>query len=89
MKNLFNNYFDFIGIENEGFRRIFSIIIVLGMFFLPYLIGIDLDDYHRYILGIMGLENFLSFWFVVLFPSPIIFGIIIKPINWVKDGFNN
>ena len=89
MKNLFNNYFDFIGIENEGFRRIFSIIIVLGMFFLPYLIGIDLDDYHRYILGIMGLENFLSFWFVVLSPSPIIFGIIIKPINWVKDGFNN
>ena len=29
MKNLFNKYFDFIGIENEGYRRLSIIGIVL------------------------------------------------------------
>jgi len=88
MKNLFNKYFDFIEIENEGYRRIFSIIIVLGMFFSPYLTGLDLDDYIEILVFNEGLDMFLIFWFVIFFPFPIIFGVIIKTIDWVKNGFN-
>jgi len=90
MKNLFNKYCDFIGVENEGYRRLILVSIILLGITNPLFFNLDLDEYipTLFFLHRDGWVVTLQVYFFILFPS-IIFGIIIKVINWVKHGFNN
>tara|TARA_B100000073_G_scaffold284265_1_gene245492 strand:- start:47 stop:331 length:285 start_codon:yes stop_codon:yes gene_type:complete len=93
MKNLINKYFDFIGIENEGWRRISIIFIVLMIFPIPPLVikGEDFDDLIEEIVELIvfhhGVEGFLFYWGYVLLQITIL-SVLIKTFNWVKDGFS-
>ena len=78
MKNLLNKYFDFIGVKNEGLRRIILLLIIYLNF--PLYKYLD-NKYWRYYWD----------WEWVMLSIPIsIFsvGIIVKIFNWVKDGFS-
>ena len=48
--------------------------------------GLDLDEYlsiyYKY-----GWMDFLKFWFIILIPFPIIYGISVRIIFWVIGGF--
>ena len=96
MKSLIKKYFDFIGVKNEGVRRLLTIIIVLFGFIFPNLIvvmdGNDLDLFYLFELYIF--QEFESRWIyslqlylITLVPSPIIVGVVVKIFTWVKDGF--
>jgi len=89
MKNLLNKYFDFIGIENEGYRRLLLVVIILLGITNPLYLGLYLDEYIRtlFFLQREGWLLTLQLYIFILLPSVII-GIIIKLINWVKNGFN-
>ena len=88
MRNIYNKYFEFIRIENEGYRRITVVIIVLLMIITPFFFELDLDDYLDHLFFQEDLEDTLFFYFIMLFPSPIIVGVTVKVFHWVTDGFN-
>lgn len=91
MKNIFNKYLDtlykyfkWLGVENEGLKRIFLLIYSFITFFIiwgfvgglwNYLIGDirERDDY---------FEIFIEFSFFLFMIS-----ITIKTLNWIIDGF--
>ena len=53
--------------------------------------GFDKPILERYLDMIFfndDLEYTLITYFLILFPSPIIVGVIVKVTNWVKEGFN-
>ena len=86
MKKIINKYFDFIGVTNEGHKRLTLVLIItLGLIF-PFLFDLDLEEYFEMIF-FDDLEDSFYFYLLILFPSPIIVGIIVKVTNWVKDGF--
>jgi len=87
VKNFYNKYFDFIGVTNEGPKRLTLVsIIILGLIF-PFLFDLDIEEYFEMIF-LDDLEDSFFFYLLILFPSPIIVGVIIKVTNWVKEGFN-
>ncbi len=88
MKKIINRYFDFIGIRNEGYKRLTFVLIIIIGFILPLFLGLDLERYLDMIFFNDDLENTLITYFLILFPSPIIVGVIVKVTNWVKEGFN-
>jgi len=88
MKNLFNKYCDFIGVENEGYKRLLIISILLFPIIYPLLVGGDIDDIFNLLLFLKDIENSLTYYLIIVLPSPIYFGIVIKTIDWVKQGFN-
>ena len=80
MKNLFNKYCDFIGVENEGYRRILLVVNILFYFY-----GINWlyeDSRPR-----DDIDLLLTYTIPLLF-SIFSIGVIIKTFNWVKGGFN-
>ena len=83
-----NIYFDFIGIENEGYRRLTLVIIIILGLIIPLTLGLDIEDILDSMFFLSGLEEFLGIYLLILFPSPIIVGVIVKVTNWVKEGFN-
>jgi|APSaa5957512535_1039671.scaffolds.fasta_scaffold76893_3 hypothetical protein len=108
MKKTINRYLNFIGITNEGYKRLTIITIIIFGLYFPLLSGYvdDFNTYKRIMLfdsisindqnRIPGQDqelipdkyyHFLFLNFLILFPSPIIVGIIVKVTNWVKDGF--
>ena len=77
MKNLFNKYFnkycDFIGIENEGYKRLF----LLSWFISPFI------WYEIIVKNTIRIsDDFLIFYGIILNS------IIVKIYIWVKDGFS-
>ena len=86
MKKYYNKYCDFIGITNEGPKRLtLVLIIILGLIF-PFLFDLDIEEYFE-MMFFDDLEDSFTFYFLILFPSPIIIGIFVKVTNWVKEGF--
>jgi len=92
MKKIYNKYFDFIGIKNEGYKRIVIVTILLSMFIFPRfsdeLSIYDFDDFFRYLFFDDSLEDVVLFYIWFLFLSPIVIGLIIKTYKWIKEGFN-
>ena len=91
MKNLFNKYCDFIGIENEGNKRLLLVFnsvcsSILFFWFIeetrPRDWGLPRGDIFE-IIGII-LPLITSILISTLFC-----GLIIKTFNWVKDGYKN
>ena len=86
MKNLFNKYCDFIGVENEGSRRILLLLITIIL--LP--IFNVVNDSRIFFFGYSDFDKIIS----ILLPIPtgffisfLIVGLIIKTLNLIKDGF--
>ena len=86
MKNLFNKYCDFIGVENEGLRRILLLLITIIL--LP--IFNVVNDSRIFFFGYSDFDKIIS----ILLPIPtgffitfLIVGLIIKILNLIKDGF--
>jgi hypothetical protein len=85
MRKLFNRYFDFIGVENEGHKRILIIIII---FWFLYIL-IQVIDEILSVFGIRGDINEIIFGLgISLIITFFSVGFVIKTFNWVKDGFN-
>jgi len=86
MKNLFNKYCDFIGVENEGNRRLLIIIIIFCYFYIIYFIT---DNFTGSEFGLKGdIEEFIFIFTVPLILSFFSVGFVTKTFNWVKQGFN-
>lgn len=86
MKNLFNKYCDFIGVENEGSRRILLLLITIIL--LP--IFNVVNDSRIFFFGYSDFDKIIS----ILLPIPtgffisfLIVALIIKTLNLIKDGF--
>ena len=86
MKNLFNKYCDFIGVENEGSRRI--LLLLTTIILLP--IFNVVNDSRIFFFGYSDFDKIIS----ILLPIPIgffisflIVGLIIKILNLIKDRF--
>ena len=81
MKNLYNKYFDYLDIENEGYRRILIVVIIL----LIPIIFIELTKKYP------SPDDLFKVLYVLISPpiySIIGIGVIIKILNWIKEGFN-
>ena len=85
MKKLINRYFDFLGVENEGKRRLLIIIISIWSFYLTDQFGNEIikefeirDDIIQIIVA-LGIPLILSLFSI---------GLITKIITWVKEGFD-
>jgi len=85
MKKIINRYFDFIGVKNEGKRRLLIIIIPIWSFYLTIQFGNEIikefeirDDIIQIIVG-FGIPLILSLFSI---------GLITKIFTWVKEGFN-
>ncbi len=96
MKNIFNKYFDFIGVEQEGLRRIILLIIVGWYLFCFSIIFDDGLSHYRYRVPIgqdgiskIVLDTYRLFFHqtIMFFGIPITFSVGIKIINWIIDGF--
>ena len=86
MKNLFNKYCDFIGVENEGSRRILLLLITIIL--LP--IFNVVNDSRIFFFGYSDFDKIISILLPIptgLFISFLIVGLIIKTLNLIKDGF--
>ena len=90
MKEIIRKYFDYIGVENEGYRRVLSIllpipIILFFLFSIP-----EVGEERFFNLLFFQESDWFDLYFYLLFflLSPlIIVGVITKIINWVKEGF--
>ena len=83
IKNLYNKYFDLIGIKKEGYRRVFVII-----FFCFYLYSLYVDGVNKVMKG--DSDDFRDIIFYITFIPlywMIFLGIFTKIFTWVKDGF--
>jgi hypothetical protein len=85
MKKIINRYFDFLGVENEGKRRLLIIIISIWSFYLTDQFGNEIikefeirDDIIQIIVA-LGIPLILSLFSI---------GLITKIITWVKEGFD-
>ena len=96
MKNIFNKYFDFIGVEQEGLRRIILLIIVGWYLFNTLSFFDDGLSHYRYRVPIgqdgiskIVLDTYTLFFHqtIMFFGIPITFSVGIKIINWIIDGF--
>ena len=96
MKNIFNKYFDFIGVEQEGLRRIILLIIVGWYLFNTLSFFDDGLSHYRYRVPIgqdgiskIVLDTYRLFFHqtIMFFGIPITFSVGIKIINWIIDGF--
>ena len=86
MKKLFNKYCDFIGIENEGLKRI--LLLLISIVLLPTFNV--LDDSRIFFFGYGDFDKIISILLTIptgIFISFLIVGFIIKTLNWIKDGF--
>ena len=83
MKNLFNKYCDFIGIENEGYKRLF----ILSWFITALLYGEITEGGYISDLLWFRLEDWFYYFLFFLPLSLILNGVFVKIYNWVKDGF--
>ena len=86
MKNLYNKYCDFIGIENEGSKRI--LLLSISIVLLPALNA--LHDSRIFFFGYGGFDKNISILLSIptcIFIIFLIVGFIIKTRNWIKDGF--
>ncbi len=99
MSKYITKYFQFIGVEQEGLRRIILLTIVgwyLFCFFIIYVDGLIHYDYREIYQG-YGQENtkeivldiYQTFYLptIIFFGIPIIFSVGIKIITWIIDGF--
>ena len=84
-----------IGVESEGLKRLFFFIFFIGntVFLLFTLIGLinhfffPNDDFNSVLyVGSLGLLLFTPVYFIILF---ILFQLIINPIIWIVDGFDD
>jgi len=79
MKKIINRYFDLIGVENEGYRRVLSILIIISCLILPFSFGVSNINFYLELIFFQGhIDDSLFFYFLILFPSPIIIGVIVK-----------
>ncbi len=94
MKNLYNKYFEFIGIDNEGYRRISKLIIILlsavsfplWIEFIYYLLEYNFEIYFTdYLILFFIIITIGTFFLIVL--SSIVYGILAKTFTWILDGF--
>ena len=90
MKDLIHRYylkyFYFLGVRNEGHKRLLTVIItIFGLVILPILSDdVEFYDYLDYLLD----SDYWVFFISCLFVSPIIVGVVVKIYFWVKEGFN-
>jgi hypothetical protein len=86
MKRLIKKYFDFIGVKNEGVKRILTIVIVLLSITIISVL------YDNVFVGYLFFQDKLTYtlfcYFLILVPPPLIVGVFVKIFTWVKDGFN-
>jgi hypothetical protein len=77
MKNLFNKYFnkycDFIGVENEGYKRLLIISILLFPIIFPLSVGMNWEDVFSGLLFLKNYQSSLVFYLTIVLPSPIYF----------------
>lgn len=82
-------YFEFLGIKNEGVKRLLVIVLVLfGLYIYPFL---EDDLYFDSVIDYLLFDDFeesLIFYFHFFITSPIIVGVVVKTFMWVKDGFS-
>ena len=92
MKERINKYFSFIGVEDEGVKRLLLVIIVISSLLSPNLqYGWDLEDYYELFTWNeppWDYEEILLFYWTFFFQSLFIVGVVSKTYYWVKEGFN-
>ena len=90
MRELFYKYCDLIGLENEGFRRLNLLILII--YISPQIIT---EGDILYISGmitdkILRLIDINPDFLIITFYIPLSFveySVIVKFITWIKDGF--
>jgi hypothetical protein len=93
MKKLFNKYCDFIGVENDGLKRIL-IISILCLTIINFNIFYQPIENVWKSWGYWDGNKFYIFSILIILPpiSSIItmfeIGFFIKTFNWVKDGYS-
>jgi hypothetical protein len=89
MKKIINRYFNFLGVENEGYRRVLSILIIIPtIIIIFYIIDVEgFDDFLEYLFFQDDIGDSFQIYFILLLPT-IIVSVIVKVISWVKEGFN-
>jgi len=86
MKKILTKYLDLLGIQNEGYRRIFIIFNILFYFYIIYWFS---DNTHPRDFGIRSDFFEIVFIFTIpLFISIVLCILIFKTFNWIRDGFN-
>ena len=100
MKRLFNKYFKYIGVENEGFKRIVFLLIVtmfISEFFTDFFIVdgffplfVEIKEFigfeHSTHLETDEIDFIIGLLILLSFPF-IFFGLLIGTFNWIKEGF--
>ena len=71
--NRVKKYYDFIGVENEGHKRL----LIISFFITPFLYQLFIEEGHR------SSMSYITFIPISIFLN----GLIIKIYNWVKDGY--
>jgi hypothetical protein len=86
MKKILNRYFDFIGVKNEGKRRLLIIFIIFCYFYISYYID---TNFSKRDFGLEGdIQGYIFIITVPLILSLFSIGLITKIITWIKEGFN-
>jgi len=86
MKKIINRYFDFIGVKNEGKRRLLIIFIIFCYFYMGYWLDTNRRTWD---FGLEGdIQGGIFILTVPLILSLFSIGLITKIITWVKEGFN-
>lgn len=99
LNNTIRRYINFIGVENEGWVRIFIVLCYLYIVFTLFLLVIFfplyiIDSWDYYGLHIYLEEIFFGLFFlfcplVVISALPILTKLIIKLFRWIIEGFKN
>ena len=90
MKERINKYFSFIGVKDEGVKRLLLVIIVISSVLSPNLqYGWDLEDYYELFMWYdENYDEIIRFYWSFFFQSLFIVGVVSKTYYWVKEGFN-
>tara|TARA_Y100001960_G_C13888574_1_gene454944 strand:+ start:166 stop:432 length:267 start_codon:yes stop_codon:yes gene_type:complete len=86
MKKILTKYLDLLGIQNEGYRRIFIIFNILFYIYIIYWFDNNTSPRDFNIPN----NDFLEVCFLLtlsLFISIVICILIFKTFNWIIDGF--
>jgi hypothetical protein len=94
MKKYFEIYFQFLGLKNEGLKRVSYTLLIIWMFFVFRGLMITLDELYWYY---QDTRSGGGYWYKVemdfteYFVSPILLfiftSLIIKLLLWIYDGF--
>ena len=86
MSKYIAKYFQFIGVENEGLKRIIILVLIswyglvlmeVGSEFIQRGLSFEIDDI---------LDTLIAIVFMFIF-IPLVFSIVMKILMWIIDGF--